>query len=207
MTMAKKVKTFTVDAESYDALVALFKEHKGEASVSYCLDRYIKEMLGYLQAIKKGLAESTAYTVSFAFIMEAAANAPKFKNLTKESGAGDTASSVKTELDEWQKTYDEQVRESLKLTVDRKVFDQINEAAKAYGVTDVMTFFFRVKLEETKKGRELTGDEYRAVVEAMGEGFDEFRKKKVVPAFDRIDQALDKALKPFGLKVDKEENK
>lgn len=205
--MPKKVRTFTVDVGPYDALVALFKEHKGEASVSFCLDRYIKEALAYFQSIKEGLSGSTAYTVPFSFIVEAAAKTPKFKDLSKGSGAGDTPSAVTAELDEWQRAYDEEMRESLKLTVDPKVFNKVHNAAKTYGVTDVMTFFFRVKLEEAKKGRELTDDEYRGVVEAMGEGFDEFRKKKVIPALDRIDQALDKALKPFGLKVDKEEKR
>jgi hypothetical protein len=82
------------------------------------------------------------------------------------------------------------MRESLKLTVDPKVFNKVSEAAKTYGVTDVMTFFFRVKLG-SEEGPELTDDEYKASWKPWGR-VRRIPEEEGYPTLDRIDRRLTK---------------
>jgi hypothetical protein len=203
--MAKKIKTFTVDEQSYDALMAIFRESKVETSVSHYLDKYVKELLAYFRAIKEGLEDST-YTVPFSFIIDSVAKMPTVK-LLDNGLAGGSGSLLSVELDEWQKQYEEKTRKELKFTVDPEVYDRVSKAAKKYGVKDFMSFLFKVMLEQAKKGRELSDDEYKALRKSMSEGYEKYRKDKVIPAFDKIDDKLDKVLKPFGLKMDRGKEK
>ncbi len=205
--MAKKIKSFTVDVEAYEGLMGILKESEIDPSVSFFLDKLIKELLNYLKTVKEGLSQSALHTVPFSFIVNSIATTPTFRIFEDEPASGEAKSSLSDELDTWQKKYEEQTRKELRLNVDPVLYDEVSEAARKYGVQDGMSFFFKVMLERAKKGGDLDDDEYRAVVMSMGEGFDEYRKQKIRPAFDKIDDKLDRILKPLGLKIDREEDK
>ena len=52
MAKIKKVKSFTMDEGPYEALFGMFKAHYVDVSLSYCLNKYIKELLRYSEAIQ-----------------------------------------------------------------------------------------------------------------------------------------------------------
>ena len=95
----------------------------------------------------------------------------------------------------------------MKLTVDPETYDEVSKKAKEFGVKDLGTFLLKAIFERVKKGRDLTDTEYKGLHESMGEGFDEYRKGTLIPALDKVDDNLDKVLKPFGLKIDREKGK
>ena len=47
----KKIKTFTVDEDIYNALVSMFKEYGADVSISYYLDGCLKDLLKYLRTL------------------------------------------------------------------------------------------------------------------------------------------------------------
>ena len=47
----KKIKTFTVDEDIYNALVSMFKEYGADVSISYYLDGCLKDFLKYLRTL------------------------------------------------------------------------------------------------------------------------------------------------------------
>ena len=52
MAKTKKIKSFTMDEEPYEALFGMFKGNYVDVSLSYCLNKYIKEFLRYVEAIQ-----------------------------------------------------------------------------------------------------------------------------------------------------------
>jgi hypothetical protein len=54
----KKVKSFNVDEAAYKSMVALLKEYGTEASISFFLDKCLKELLHYFQTMQDALADS-----------------------------------------------------------------------------------------------------------------------------------------------------
>ena len=96
--MRKKAKSFAVEEEQYDELFQLFKENYVEISISYCVNRYIKEFLEYLKKIKKELNKDASYTVTMPFIIETIAREPIFKVFDSEY-------SIKEEADDLQNKY------------------------------------------------------------------------------------------------------
>lgn len=72
----KKIKTFTTDEEIYDAVVKMFKESEAEVSVSYYLDKCLKELHRYLERMKTEKEKSGEYTVPMKFIIERMVRSP-----------------------------------------------------------------------------------------------------------------------------------
>jgi hypothetical protein len=96
--MRKKAKSFAVEEEQYDQLYQLFRENYVEISISYCVNRYIKEFLEYLKNIKKELNKDASYTVTMPFVIEQIAREPIFKVFDSEY-------SIKEEADDLQNKY------------------------------------------------------------------------------------------------------
>ncbi|OPY00331.1 MAG: hypothetical protein A4E62_02372 [Syntrophorhabdus sp. PtaU1.Bin002] len=74
----KKVKTFTVDEETYDSLVTMFKENEAEVSVSHYVDRCLKDLLKYLKTLDELRRQKTErYTVPMSYVIDMVAREPK----------------------------------------------------------------------------------------------------------------------------------
>ncbi len=86
------------------------------------------------------------------------------------------------------------MRKKMTLTIDEDVYGQLHETPKGISLSDVATFYFKVFLEEMKKGRELTQEEFDALFNRTPE-----------------DQALRlrirKYIKPHAMKIEKTMNK
>lgn len=202
--MAKKIKSFTVEEEAYNALMALFKEAKTEASVSSYLESYIKELFAYFDAIRQELKNSESYTVPLSFVIESFLKEPKIRAFSSEPLPGEAKSFLQAEIEGWQEKYNEEQRKKISLELDPEVYEKLLGAAgKDYGTPQVINFLFKVLLKHAQMGRDLTDEEYKEIEASMGPGFRDYRLDKVKPKFDKIDDRLDKVLKAFGLKVDR----
>lgn len=201
--MTKKVKSFTVDEEAYNALGAMFKEYGAESSISSCLDKHIKELLEYFRALGGGLGRLSEHNVPMSFVIDSFLKAPVVDRVEREANGEPIRVSVLKELDRWQDAYDEEMRKNIQLTLDSGLYKEFSDASKEYGASDVVNFVFKVLLEQTKRGRELTEEEYRAVEDSMGESFRKYRRRNLKPKAEKVGDGLDKLLKVFGLKVDR----
>jgi hypothetical protein len=69
--MAKKIKSFTVDDETYRQLVSKFKNYNPETSISLFLNNRLKELLDYIEDIEKGNKENS-FSVPMSFVINEA---------------------------------------------------------------------------------------------------------------------------------------
>jgi len=85
----KKIKTFTVDQETYDALVSMFKEYDAEVSVSYYVDKCLKDLLEYLKTLDNlRKREKEKYSVPMSYVIDTIAREPKMSIIEcEEPGA------------------------------------------------------------------------------------------------------------------------
>lgn len=74
----KKIKTFTVDEETYDSLVSMFKEYEAEVSVSYYVNACLKDLLSYLKTLDDlRKQEKEKYPVPMSYVIDTIARQPK----------------------------------------------------------------------------------------------------------------------------------
>lgn len=101
----KKIKTFTVDEETYGTLAVMFKEYEPETSLSYYVDKCLKDLLCYLIALDKlRKNDSKKYTVPMSYAIDTVAREHKMSILKVESGEG--CVSGQDELEEIQVRYE-----------------------------------------------------------------------------------------------------
>jgi hypothetical protein len=67
--MTKKIKSFTVDENTYNRLVSMFKKYKAETSISAYLNNKLKGLLWYLEDIEKGIKEMN-YSIPMKFVID-----------------------------------------------------------------------------------------------------------------------------------------
>jgi hypothetical protein len=121
--MKKKIKSFTLDGEIYDSLVAIFKKHKVEGSLSLFVHNSLKELLTYITEIKKELEiRRHDYNVPLSYIIEEIIKNPLLVGRTESEEYEDPKSEdgyhfiSKYEIDaeEWNDKYEaEKMRVSL----------------------------------------------------------------------------------------------
>jgi hypothetical protein len=106
--MAKKrIKTFTVDTETYDALVAMFREHEAEVSVSYYVDRCLKDLLKYLSTLDDlRRKEPDKHSVPMSYVIDTIAREPKMSIIELEDSAAGPYVVGTDELEEIQIRYE-----------------------------------------------------------------------------------------------------
>jgi len=103
----KKIKTFSVDEEIYNSLVSMFKECETEVSVSYYVDRCLKDLLKALKIIDGLRKQNTEkYTVPMSYVVELMVKAPKIKLMERIDETGEQNILGEDELEEIQVTYE-----------------------------------------------------------------------------------------------------
>jgi hypothetical protein len=68
MDMAKKIKSFTVDGETYAELISMFKKYKADVSLSYQVDRCLKNLLKELKDMEEG-HQRGKFTVPMSYVI------------------------------------------------------------------------------------------------------------------------------------------
>lgn len=103
----KKIKSFTVNQETYDSLVAMFKEYDAEVSVSYYVDRCLKDVMEYLKTLDDlRKREIEKYSVPMSYIIDTIAREPKMSILEYDDEPGSPYVAGKDELEEVQIRYE-----------------------------------------------------------------------------------------------------
>ncbi len=67
--MAKKIKSFTVNEDTYNRLISMFKKYKAETSISEFLNNKLEGLLGYFEDIEKGIKEMK-YSIPMQFAID-----------------------------------------------------------------------------------------------------------------------------------------
>jgi len=105
--MAKKIKSFTVDEDVYNRLVAMFKKYGAETSISMYLGNKIKNLLENLEDLEKGIQEMN-YSIPMSFIIdETVKQSERSGRISNEIYEEDCPiSDLQMILNEWQEDYD-----------------------------------------------------------------------------------------------------
>ena len=172
--MRKKVKSFALEDGPYEKLFELFKENYVEISLSYCINKYIKEFLEYLNTIQNELKKDKSYTVPMTYIIETIAREPIFKKF-------DTESSIKEEAKDLQKRYEAYIK---KYPEKKQEFD-IESIEKEESFVKVLKAITKAMKEVVRQGRDLTDDEYREIVRKEGKGFVKYVRENITPKIKR----------------------
>jgi Mn-containing catalase len=198
--MAKAIKSFTVDKETYDSLINKLKDKNVETSISFLLNKYLKELLDYIEAVEEELKKWKEYTVPVSFIINSLKDLPNF-DAFRQQGETERRKLLKENIDKWQKKFNEAQEEKTPLMLNPDEYKEYKAIEKEYGINDAIKFLFKVLSKQVKMRRELTDEEYKAEENAIGSGFRAYRKEKIVPKFDKIDKHLDKFFKEYEIRV------
>jgi hypothetical protein len=68
--MAKAIKSFNVEKETYDALIKLFKKHSVSTSVSFFVEQCLTKLLADLSELEESLKKTEYYPEIMKFIIE-----------------------------------------------------------------------------------------------------------------------------------------
>ena len=150
----KKIKTFTVDEEVYDAVLAMFKESETEVSVSYFLDKCLKDLLRYLEIMKAQKETSAEYTVPMAFIIERTVKSAIISTADEYPVPGMFAD-TESEISGWQNEYEAHTR---------------NMPSQFWGLVKSGKFKLsddRQSVTNIKSGRRYRLDEYGDILEMV----------------------------------------
>lgn len=110
--MAKKIKTFNVDEDTYKTLVKLFKKHEVAVSLSSYVDSCLNNLLTNLKEIegelKKGTLDKTNYPVPMSFIINKIVSNKGLSEEYEDEEINDLR--IFSEITEWQNDYEAQRR-------------------------------------------------------------------------------------------------
>jgi hypothetical protein len=190
--MPKKVKSFAMEEEPYEKLFQIFKNSYAEVNISYCLNKYVKDLLRYIEPIQETLKTSTEYNVPMSFILEKTAREPLFKYLDETPSQGMTESSLTKELRNLQEKYDEHVKKNPSV-------NQVNDIeglAKKYPIAQFLTYMAKMMAEDTKNFGKTPDDRFREVaLEIGGKELVEFINNRFVPAMNKVNPDINQAMK------------
>jgi hypothetical protein len=176
--MRKKAKSFAVEEEQYNELFGLFREYDVEVSISYCINRYIKEFLEYLKQIQKEIQKDVSLTVPMAFIIEFMAREPNFRKFDSDSSTRDEVKTLQEKYNIYIKKNPEKAKE-----LDGKSTSDEIEFLK------VINWLGKVALQELKAGRQMTTDELREMaVQVGGKQFLKAFRTKVGPIAEKVEK-------------------
>ena len=179
--MPKKVKSFAMEEEPYEELFRIFKDSDAEVNISYCMNKYVKDLLRYLKPISQALKESSDYNVPMAFIIDTKAREPLFKFLDGEASPGADESSLAQELRELQEKYDEHIKKNPPI---RR--DMVDELGRHIPIGALVKYIAKMMVEDVINLGNTPDDRFReAAREIGGEELIQFMRDRLAPALER----------------------
>jgi len=177
--MAKKVKSFTIEEEPYEELSKIFRENYVDVSISYFLNKAIKELLQYLKSIQEEIKRSGDIKVPMSYIVENTVREPLYKSFD--------SSEIKKEVKEFQRKYDIHIKKNPEKISEYDV-EKIDDDVS---IAQVIKYVTKGVMKQLKERRELTDEEYLELVrETGGKGLRKKLNTKIIPAMDKIDPDL-----------------
>ena len=101
----KKIKAFSVDEGTYNGLIEMFKKSGAETSLSYFVDKCLKDLHRYLKMIEEEKKKSDQYNVPMSFIIDETVRTPII-SMYDEIPVPGMFKPTLTEIDEWQDEYE-----------------------------------------------------------------------------------------------------
>ncbi|MBA4390620.1 MAG: hypothetical protein C0399_06765 [Syntrophus sp. (in: bacteria)] len=195
--MAKKVKSFAVDEEIYEAVSGMFKQNYVDVNISYCLNKYLKELLTYLRAIENELNRTPELDVTMSFIIDSITRNPLFEVLDSTPAPGMAESPLRARVLEFQGKYDTNVK---------KYPDQV--AKYDVGAIDdnvpsakVIKYIVKAVIEELTTKGPVPDDRHTELArETGGKSLQKKFREKIVPVLNKIDPVIEKRKKEPGIK-------
>jgi len=185
--MTKKVKSFAVDEEIYEAVFSMFKQNYVDVNISYCLNKYLKELLYYFRAIEGELKKSSELDVPMSFIIESVAREPLFSFLESTPAPGMDESPSQIKVKEFQRKYDTEIK-------------KYPEQAGKYNINAIdgnvpsskfLKAIVKSVIEELTTLGKLPDDRYTEIVrEAGGKGLQKKIREDIAPKFAKIDPTI-----------------
>jgi hypothetical protein len=202
--MPKKVKSFAMEGEPYEELFKMFRDSYTEVNISYCLNKYVKDLLRYLKPIQEAMKKSPEYNVPMSFIIETTAREPLFKFLDETPSYGMTESSLTKELRNFQEKYDEYIKKN----PSTKQSNDIGELEKKYPIGSLLAYLGKMVVEDAKSLGKIPDDRFREVaLETGGMDLVKFIREKVAPAFEKRDPDLKDAKKKIERSLKRKDKK
>lgn len=184
--MAKKVMSFTLDKEPYEALFKMFKENYVDVSISYFLNKAIKELLAHLQYVQAELTRS-GLKVPMSYVIETAVRGTLFKALDGEPAEGMSESPLQREAREYQRKYDVHVGKNPE---EAGKYD-IDKIDKNVPFSTIIKYLTDGVIEEIKRRGNRPDDDYiDKMCKIGGKGLEKKMREDVAPLVDKIDPPL-----------------
>ena len=80
------------------------------------------------------------------------------------------------------------MKKKITLSIDSLLYEDLERLPRKVSVSEITTFLWKVFIEQTKKGRELTDQEFDDIIESMGgKEFVDRTKAAFGPAFEKIE--------------------
>jgi len=178
MAKTKKIKSFTLDEEPYEALFGLFKGNYVDVSLSYCLNKYIKEFLRYLETIQDEM-DRGEYTMPMSFVIETVARRPLFQVPDDRVSEGSEESSLIAEVKELQREYE---AHTTKDTMDVQAKKEAAELDTLTAIVKLAKVVAKVAAREMT-GQNLTDDQYVEIIRKEGgKALQRMVREKFAPA-------------------------
>lgn len=104
--MSKKIKSFTVDEDPYNRLVAIFKGNGAKTSISMYLNNQVKWLVERLDDLEKGI-KNMEYQIPMSFVIdEIVKDSERSGRLSTETYKDDPISELQMALMDWADSYD-----------------------------------------------------------------------------------------------------
>jgi hypothetical protein len=175
--MRKKVRSFALEEEPYEKLLDKFRDNFVDINISYCVNRYIKEFLEYLESVEK-ILQNDSYTVPMAFIIETIARDAIFKKF-------DSDLLIKEEVEQLQQKYNVYIKknpEKVQEYDNKNVSDELQYSKFAQ-------LTLKMAWEEKKAGRDITNDEFYDLAKQIGgKDFIKALRTKVKPFSEKLEK-------------------
>jgi hypothetical protein len=104
--MAKKIKSFTVDEDTYNALIQMFKKYEVDVSISSYVNSCLKQLLEGLQETEQYLKEGKGYSVPMSYIINEIVTSKAIMPDYDKDWPEEMPPRLEVELDQWQDEYD-----------------------------------------------------------------------------------------------------
>lgn len=185
--MPKKVKSFALEEEIYEDVSSLFKENYVDVNISYCVNKYLKELQSYLRAIQKELKAYSAFDVPMSYIIEEVAREPIFPMLSTSTVPGMTESPLHSSVMEFQKKYDT----NIKKYPEKVTQYDVNAIDENVPSSHVIKYIVKAVIDELTTKGPMPVDRAREIArEIGGKPLEKKLREKIAPALDKIDPVI-----------------
>ncbi len=202
--MPKKVKSFALEEEIYEDVSSLFKENYVDVNISYCVNKYLKELQSYLRSIEKELKDTSGFDVPMSYIIEQVTREPIFPVLSATVHTGMSESPLHGKVMEFQRNYDTKIKRYPEKAIQ---FD-VNAIDDNVPALKIIEYIAKAAVEEILTRGKVPDDRYTEIIRKIGgKGLQKKMREKIAPALNKIDPDIKDVVKAVARKPKNEGKK